>query len=160
MSGSHGWVWLWGRSEPGTESLVRWLDAAMPRQAAWRGAVLGSVLGTGWGLSGALFGILIGALQLPLTYMAIPIAVGSAATIGGLVWYFRGRSVEEAERAKLWAQTRTVIYRMYAARHHGRLKDLFGEHGLALLEGAAKEWHRCRSALDSEVWKAMGDTSA
>lgn len=160
MSSSHGWVWLWGRSEPGTENLVRWLDAALPRQGDWRGGVLGAILGTAWGLSGALFGILLGALQLPPAYMAIPLTLGLAATIGGLAWYFRGRTSEDAERARLWAQTRTVIYRMYAARHHGRLRDLFGEHGLAVLEEAAKQWHRCRGALDSEVWKSMGASPA
>jgi hypothetical protein len=140
--------------------LVRWLDAALPRQADWRGGVLGAILGMGWGFAGALCGILLGGFQLPVSYLSIPLAVGFAATIGGLTWYFRGRTSEDAERARLWAQTRTVIYRMYAARHHGRLKDLFGEHGLALLEEAAKEWHRCRGALDSEVWKSMGNAPA
>jgi hypothetical protein len=76
-----------------------------------------------------------------------------------LVWYFRSRSAEERHHAQLRGEAKNVVYRLNAARWSGQLRQVLGEDGAEALNAGAREWLRCKNALDSPVFKAGGANS-
>lgn len=160
MNTAHRWVWNWGGMiEPGLEALCQWMDREMHRPADTRVAMLGATIGTTWGFAGGLIGLLLGGLSLPPWWIALPVALASAITVGAIAWYVKTRNEEERALAKLRGEARGVIQRLWLARWSGTLKQSLGEASAYALNEAAKQWLRLRSALDSPAWKAAGAES-
>lgn len=145
---------MFGRPEQGLESLYSWMDIEQHRVADQRGGWLGAILGTTWGLTGGAIGVLMGAFKVSPNWLPLILAPAAFATVGALIWYFRARTDEERSFAKIRGEARGVLQRLATARWTGRLRDTLGEDAAQLLNDAAREWARCRTALDSPVLKA------
>lgn len=157
--GGLGWSWVFGRPEPGLESLYSWMDQEQHRIADQKGGILGAILGTSWGITGGAIGGLIGGLGVSPVWLPLIVLPAVIATVGGLVWYYRARSEEERSVARIRGEAKGVLQRLTMARWTGKLKETLGEDAAFLLNEAAKEWIRCRAALDSPVFKASGAES-
>lgn len=156
----HGhWSWVFGKPEQGLESFYAWMDQEQHRVADQKGAWLGAILGSTWGMTGGAIGGLVGGLQVPAAYIPLIIAPATIVTIFTLRWYFLARSEEEKSTARLRGEARGVIQRLWMARITQKLHEVLGEEAVYLLNEGAKQWFRCKTALDSPVIKATSADS-
>jgi hypothetical protein len=141
--------------EPGLEHFVQWLDHQLRRSPDTRAGILGAIMGTSWGLGGAGVGVLAGVFTMPAPWVLTPLALALAANIGGLFWYFKGRSEEERVLRDSMAEARGLLWKLQKARVKGHLGQSLGE-AKPLLEEAARHWVLARACFQSPIWNASG----
>src|SRR5688500_3486461 len=95
----------WGRSEPELRSLYEWIDLQQQHHGGARNGILGAIIGTSWGILGGSIGVLAGGLCIhPSISVTIPIVTASAITAAALVWFFKNRTEDEKNVARVMAE--------------------------------------------------------
>ena len=152
-------IWSWTKSEPELRSLYEYIDL---RSA-------GTCTKQSWlilGVSVASFTI---AFATSITYLKThhlkihdapgwffgPLGIASAITALLAFWYFAREKPEQREHRKRVWKAQSYTSKLSMARWSGNVKEKLGEKEALALNAAAYDFLRCRSALQSDVWKGV-----